>query len=155
MRPNGRVRAAAALAVSLCCGGSLPPPATQPAAGGPPTQSPAAAVGGVAERQPAATGAIAGRVVSAADRRPLSRATSRRLRLLRTDANGRFQVRELPAGEYRAVATCALDESETDRRDLLRRLARDGVPLSIGDRQRRAVDLPLVSLPAARRAVSR
>lgn len=81
--------------------------------------------------------------------------TSRRFRLLRTDASGRFQVRGLPPGEYRAVATYDLDESETYRRDLLRELARDGVPLSIGDRQRRAVDLPLVSLPAARRTVSR
>jgi hypothetical protein len=81
--------------------------------------------------------------------------TSRRFRLLWTDANGRFQVRGLPPGEYRAVATYDLDESETYRRDLLRELARDGVPLSIGDRQRRAVDLLLVSLPAARRTVSR
>ena len=80
---------------------------------------------------------------------------SRRLRLVRTDANGRFRVRGLPAGEYRAVATRDLDEGDAYRRDLLRKLVLQGVPLAIADRERREIDLPLVSLAAARRTVSR
>jgi len=81
--------------------------------------------------------------------------TSRRFRLLRTDSSGRFRIRGLPAGEYRALATYDLDESEAYRGDLLRELVVQGVPLVIADRERRAVDLPLVSLAAARRTVSR
>lgn len=81
--------------------------------------------------------------------------TSRRFRLLRTDASGRFRIRGLPAGEYLAVATYDLDESEAYRVDLLRELVVQGVPLVIADRERRTVDLPLVSLAAARRTVSR
>ena len=81
--------------------------------------------------------------------------TSHRFRVLRTDANGRFRVRGLPAGEYRALATYDLDESAAYHRDLLRELVVQGVPLVIADRERRAVDLPLVSLAAARRTVSR
>jgi hypothetical protein len=80
---------------------------------------------------------------------------NRRLRLLRTDATGRFRIRGLPAGEYRALATYDLDEREAYRLDRLRELVVLGVPLSIADRERRAVDLPLVSLAAARRTVSR
>jgi hypothetical protein len=81
--------------------------------------------------------------------------TSRRFRLLRTDATGRFRIRGLPPGEYRAIATYDLDESEAHRGDLLRELVVRGVPLVIADRERRAVDLPLVSLAAARRTVAR
>jgi hypothetical protein len=80
--------------------------------------------------------------------------TSQRFRVLRTDASGGFRVRGLPAGEYRAVATYDLDEREAYPTDLLRELVVQGVPLVIADRERRTVDLPLVSL-AARRTVSR
>ncbi len=40
MRLNGRALAAAAIAVCVSCGGSLPPPATRPTAPGPPAPAP-------------------------------------------------------------------------------------------------------------------
>ena len=80
---------------------------------------------------------------------------SRRFGLSRTDAGGRYRIRGLPAGEYRAVATHDLDESEATQRDLLQGLVGRGVPISLKDRERRTVDLLLVSLAVARRTASR
>jgi len=80
---------------------------------------------------------------------------SRRFRLVRTDAGGRYRVRGLPEGEYHALATYDLDESDAIRRDLVQGLVGHGVPISLKDRERRTLDLPLVSLAAARRTASR
>jgi hypothetical protein len=80
---------------------------------------------------------------------------SRRFGLLRADAGGRYRIRGLPAGEYRALATSDLDESEASRRDVLRDLVALATPLSLEERARRTVDLRLVTLAAARRTVSR
>ncbi len=80
---------------------------------------------------------------------------SRRFGLLRTDAGGRYRIRGLPAGEYRALATFDIDESEATRRDLLQELVARAVPVSLKDRERRALDLTLVSLAAARRTAAR
>jgi hypothetical protein len=71
--------------------------------------------------------------------------TSRRLYVGRTDARGRFLARGLPAGEYRAFASLDLDEAEAYQPALLRRLAPAGVPLSLGERERRALDLQLAA----------
>jgi hypothetical protein len=81
--------------------------------------------------------------------------TSRRFGLLRTDAAGRFRIRGLPSGEYHAVATFDVDESEALRRDLLHELVVHGVPISLGDRGQRTIDIPLVAFSTARRTVSR
>lgn len=81
--------------------------------------------------------------------------TSRRFGVLRTDAAGKYRIRGLPAGEYRALATFDVDEGEVFRRDLLQELFDYGVPITIRDREQRALDLPLVSYSAARRTVSR
>lgn len=81
--------------------------------------------------------------------------TSRRFVVLRSDTAGRFRVRGLPPGEYRVLATFDVDESEAYRRELLHDLITHAVPLSLGDRQQRSIDVPLVAFSTARRTVSR
>lgn len=81
--------------------------------------------------------------------------TSRRFGLLRTDPAGQFRIRGLPRGEYRALASNDVDESEVFRRDVLQELIAQAVPIALGDRERRTVELPLVSFSTARRTVSR
>jgi hypothetical protein len=71
---------------------------------------------------------------------------SRRFALQRADAGGRYRIRGLPPGEYRALATYDIDESEATSRDLVRELATRAMPLTLAERERRALDLPLVSL---------
>jgi carboxypeptidase family protein len=74
--------------------------------------------------------------------------TSRRLGVLRTDAGGRYRVRGLPAGEYRAVASLEMDESEAYRPGLLRTFRQVGVALSLKNLEERVLDLPLTSMAA-------
>jgi hypothetical protein len=71
--------------------------------------------------------------------------TSRRLGVLRTDAAGRYRVRGLPAGEYRAVASLEVDETEAYRAGVLRNFRDTGAPLSLGHLEERVFDLPLTS----------
>jgi hypothetical protein len=80
---------------------------------------------------------------------------SRRYGVQRAGADGRYRIRGLPPGEYRALATADIDESEATKRDLLRELATQAVPLTLRARERRTLDLTLVSLAAAHRTVSR
>ncbi len=74
--------------------------------------------------------------------------TSRRLGVLRTDAGGRYRLRGLPAGEYRAVASIEMDESEAYRPGLLRNFREVGTALSLKNLEERALDLPLTSTSA-------
>ena len=74
--------------------------------------------------------------------------TSRRLGVLRTDAGGRYRLRGLPAGEYRAVASLEMDESEAYRPALLRNFREVGTALSLKNLEERALDLPLTSTAA-------
>jgi hypothetical protein len=46
--------------------------------------------------------------------------TNRRMRIAYTDQDGRFTIGGLPAGEYLAVASAAVDEGDLGRRDRLR-----------------------------------
>jgi hypothetical protein len=71
--------------------------------------------------------------------------TSRRFGLLHSDAQGRFSTRGLPEGEYRVVAVADLDESEARRVTTLERLADNGTPLTLKDREQRVLDLSLTS----------
>jgi len=57
--------------------------------------------------------------------------TNRRTRVARTDADGRFTVEGLPAGEYVAIATASLDEGDLGRPDRLRELQAKGVPFRL------------------------
>jgi len=76
--------------------------------------------------------------------------TSRRLGLLRSDSGGRYRLRGLPAGEYRAIASIELDETEVYRLELLQTLTRSGVPLSLKPLEQRRLDLPLTALAPSR-----
>ena len=57
--------------------------------------------------------------------------TSRRMRAAYTDRDGRFTITGLPAGEYVAVASLAVDETDLARRDRLRRLQAVGTSLQL------------------------
>jgi hypothetical protein len=79
----------------------------------------------------------------------------RRLGVVRTDTAGRYRLRGLPPGEYRAVASLDLDESEVHRAGLLRDLSAAGIPLTLAGIEARVVDVPLISLEDLRRTSSR
>jgi Carboxypeptidase regulatory-like domain len=80
--------------------------------------------------------------------------TSRRFGWLRTDAAGRFRIRGLPEGEYRAVASLDVDENDAFRTAILERLSDAGTPLTLKDLEQRVLDLPLTS-PRMGRASTR
>jgi hypothetical protein len=73
---------------------------------------------------------------------------SRRFGLLRADASGRYRLRGLPPGEYRAIASTGLEEADVFRRDLLKDAASSGVPLSLKALEERSLDLPLWTMAA-------
>lgn len=81
--------------------------------------------------------------------------TSRRFGLLRTGAEGRFRIRGLPQGEYRAVASLDLDENDAFRTTVLEQLSDLGAPLSLKDLEPRVLDLQLTSADRMRRASNR
>jgi hypothetical protein len=72
--------------------------------------------------------------------------THRRMRLTRTDAEGRFRVRGLPEGEYLAIASSAIDEGDLGRRDRLESIRALTTPVSIdGPEARVTIELPLIT----------
>lgn len=74
--------------------------------------------------------------------------TNRRMRAVYTDRAGRFSIAGLPAGEYLAVASTAIDERDLARRDRLRSLEPFGTPLRLEtDGARATLTLTLASLP--------
>lgn len=76
--------------------------------------------------------------------------TNRRMRIAYTDRDGRFTVPGLPAGEYLAVASLAVDESDLGRRDRL--LAWEPLATAFvlaSDDARASVKLPIVAPPAS------
>jgi hypothetical protein len=79
---------------------------------------------------------------------------SRRLRVVRADATGRYRVRGMPDGEYRVAATRASDERDVYRTEALRELSARGVPLTLAGAEPRVVDLTLPP-SIARRTTSR
>ncbi|OFW03410.1 MAG: hypothetical protein A3H96_20600 [Acidobacteria bacterium RIFCSPLOWO2_02_FULL_67_36] len=83
------------------------------------------------------------------------RPTSRRFALLHTDAAGRYRIKGLPPGEYRALASIEIDETEAYDREMLAALIRTGAPVSLEELARLTLDLPLTSPSAARRALTR
>jgi hypothetical protein len=75
--------------------------------------------------------------------------TNRRMRIVYTDQDGRFIVPGLPAGEYLAVASTSVNESDLGRRDRLKTLADIGVPFRLEtDDARTTVTLPVVTVPS-------
>jgi hypothetical protein len=75
--------------------------------------------------------------------------TNRRMRIVYTDQDGRFIVPGLPAGEYLAVASTSVNESDLGRRDRLKTLADIGIPFRLEtDDARTTVTLPVVTVPS-------
>lgn len=64
--------------------------------------------------------------------------TNRRMRIAYTDQDGRFSVAGLPAGEYVAVTSPSVDESDLGRRDRLEALQDEGVSFRLATDDARA-----------------
>jgi hypothetical protein len=76
--------------------------------------------------------------------------TSRRMRVGFTDREGKFTIAGLPAGEYLAVASLAIDESDLGRHDRLLAWQRLATPFVLAsDEARTTVKLPIVAPPAS------
>jgi hypothetical protein len=72
--------------------------------------------------------------------------SSRFVRTARADADGRFQIRGLPAGErYLAAALDYLEDGEEQDRQLLERLRRRATAVTLGDGEQRSIQLPVTS----------
>lgn len=72
--------------------------------------------------------------------------TNRRMRIVYTDLGGRFTLSGLPAGEYLAVASAAVDAADLGRRQRLKALADVGTPFRLEtDDARTTVTLPIVA----------
>jgi hypothetical protein len=71
--------------------------------------------------------------------------TSRRFGLLRAGADGRFRIRGLPEGEYRALASLDVDEALAFQTPVLERLSHAGAPLTLKGVEARVLDLTLTS----------
>jgi hypothetical protein len=82
--------------------------------------------------------------------------TSRRMRIAYTDRDGRFVVPGLPAGEYLAVASRAVDESDLGRHDRLTAWQPLATSFALASDEARAdLTLALVAPPPASTAVVR
>jgi hypothetical protein len=76
--------------------------------------------------------------------------TSRRVRMAYTDDDGRFSVVGLPAGDYLAVASLTIDESDLGRPHRLEGFARVATPVRLtADDGRASVDLQIAPAPPA------
>ena len=76
--------------------------------------------------------------------------TNRRMRIAYTDREGRFTVPGLPSGEYLAVASLGVDESDLGRRDRLLAWQPLATPFLIAsDEGQATVKLSMVSQPAS------
>jgi hypothetical protein len=74
--------------------------------------------------------------------------TNRRMRIAYTDGDGRFAVAGLPAGEYLAVASASVNESDLGKHDRLKALIDVGVPFRLDtDDARATLTLPFVAIP--------
>jgi hypothetical protein len=66
---------------------------------------------------------------------------SRRVAAVRVDSEGRFVIRNVPPGEYRAIATADLEPNEWFDTAVLERLAATATPITITDVEKKTVDL--------------
>lgn len=71
------------------------------------------------------------------------RPSSRRLAVLHSDGEGRFLIRGLPEGEYRAAACRPSKEEDPSRPEVLRRFSESGVEVSLRGIGHRVVNLTL------------
>jgi hypothetical protein len=75
------------------------------------------------------------------------RSATRRMRLVRTDQNGRFSVADLPSGSYLVAATPDVDAAIWRTLDSLGRLQTIAVPVTLTGREKQTLSLVCVSLP--------
>jgi hypothetical protein len=68
---------------------------------------------------------------------------SRRIVSVRTGRDGRYSIANLPAGEYRLVATNDLEQGEWFDPAVLERLLLSGTPIKITGADRITVDLQI------------
>ncbi|HVD93792.1 MAG TPA: carboxypeptidase-like regulatory domain-containing protein [Vicinamibacterales bacterium] len=74
--------------------------------------------------------------------------TNRRMRIVYTDPDGRFNLPGLPAGEYLAVASASVNQTDLGKRDRLKALTDVGVPFRLEtDDARATLTLPFVAIP--------
>jgi hypothetical protein len=76
-----------------------------------------------------------------------ARSSTRRMRLVRTDQNGRFSVADLPSGSYLVAATPDVDAAIWQTPDSLGRLQTIAVPVTLTGREKQTLSLVCVSLP--------
>lgn len=72
---------------------------------------------------------------------------NRRLRTIRSGFDGRYEIRGLPAGDYRLIAVAGLDEAETLRHEALQQMVAAASPLTLEPRGARTLDLALMPTP--------
>jgi hypothetical protein len=84
-------------------------------------------------------------------------AGSRRVAVARADGEGRYAVRGLPAGSYRAGALAGLRETDARlyAREFLEGVTTTGVPLEVRGTATSALDVPLLPQALLRRELSR
>ena len=81
--------------------------------------------------------------------------TSRHVGIVRAGADGRYLVRGLPSGEYRAVASLDLEDADAHRHPFLRNVIAAGRRLMLQDRDARVLDLTITSAARLRPASAR
>jgi carboxypeptidase family protein len=72
---------------------------------------------------------------------------SRRLRVLQSGFDGRYEIEGLPPGNYRVIAVAGLDEAETFRPEVLQKIIPVAAPVTLGPGTVRTLDLPLIYAP--------
>ncbi len=80
------------------------------------------------------------------------RSGSRRVRLTRTGEDGRFVIRDLPAGDYLVATADDVEAADLDQPELFERLARTAVQLSVTDGEQKIAGSPRQSAAALNRA---
>jgi large repetitive protein len=91
--------------------------------------------------------AIDATVVIFAEDRQHWRFPSRHVRTTRPDQNGRYAVRGLPRGRYRAVALDYLEQGEETSHEYLETLVRHGTPFVLEEGESRQLDLDVTEAP--------
>ena len=75
--------------------------------------------------------------------RPLKQPASRPPE--RPDQQGRFSTKGLPAGHYLAIAVDVVEEGQSSDPEFLEQIRSDATPFDLGDGERKALALKLVS----------
>jgi hypothetical protein len=77
--------------------------------------------------------------------------TSRRIGIARADQEGRYRVRGLPPGEYRAVSAFGIDERDAHTTAVLRSISHSGTAVTIDEVRPKVLDLIVVPVETLKR----